>query len=146
MNIQKLHLFGLLAFSFAAGSLLTFRVVNIQEAHAQSKRVFELRTYHTLPGKLPDLVARFRDHTTTLFERHGMTNIGHWTPEDPPASQNTYIYIMAYPSREARNKSWAEFSADPEWQAASKASEANGKIVEKVDSVFMDPTDFSSIK
>jgi NIPSNAP len=146
MKLKKFHLFGLLAFSFAAGSLVTLRAIKIEEAHAQSNRFFELRTYHTLPGKLPDLVTRFRDHTTTLFVRHGMTNIGHWLPADAPASQNTYIYIMAYPSREARNKSWAEFTADPEWQAVSKASEANGKIVEKVDSVFMDPTDFSPIK
>lgn len=146
MKLKKLHLIGLLTVAFAAGSLLTFRLMKIEEAYAQSQRVFELRTYHTPPGKLPDLVARFRDHTIALFERHGMTNIGHWTPEDAPASQNTYIYILAYPSREARNKSWAEFSADPEWQAASKASEANGRIVEKVDSVFMDPTEFSPIK
>jgi hypothetical protein len=117
-----------------------------ENVHAQTTRVFELRTYHTLPGRLPALQARFRDHTTQLFERHGMTNIGYWTPADAPASENTLIYILAHASREAAKKSWDEFRNDPEWQQVAKASEADGKIVEKVDSVFMDATDYSRIK
>jgi hypothetical protein len=106
-------------------------------------RVFEMRTYHAAPGKLDDLNARFRNHTVKLFEKHGMTNIGYWTPVTN--SENKLIYMLAYPSREAREKSWTEFMADPAWQAAQKASEANGKLVTKVDSVFMTATDYSPV-
>jgi uncharacterized protein (DUF1330 family) len=106
-------------------------------------RVFELRTYTTNEGKLPDLLKRFRDHTTRIFEKHGMTNIGYWVPKDKP---NTLIYVIAFPSREAATKAWDAFRADPEWQKVAKASEENGKIVAKVESVFMDPADFSLIK
>ena len=109
-------------------------------------RVFELRTYTCVEGKLPDLLARFRNHTTQIFEKHGMTSIGYWVPQDAPQSQNTLIYILAHPSREAAKKNWEEFRSDPEWQKVQKESEANGKIVSKVDSVFMDAADFSAIK
>jgi hypothetical protein len=109
-------------------------------------RVFEMRTYYTFEGKLPDLLARFRDHTTKLFEKHGMTNVGYWVPQDEPRSKNTLVYILAYPSREAAKKAWDAFRQDPEWIKARDASEANGKIVEKVDSVFLSPADFSKIK
>ena len=108
-----------------------------------AERVFELRTYTTNEGKLPDLLKRFRDHTTRIFEKHGMTNIGYWVPKDKP---NTLIYMIAFPSREAATKAWDAFRADPEWVRVSKASEENGKIVAHVDSVFMDPADFSLIK
>jgi hypothetical protein len=109
-------------------------------------RVFELRTYTCYEGKLPDLLARFRNHTMRIFEKHGMTSIAYWVPQDSPASQNTLIYIIAHPSREAAKKNWAEFGKDPEWQKVQKDSEANGKIVSKVESVFMEPTDFSPMK
>jgi hypothetical protein len=113
---------------------------------AVANRVFELRTYTSPPGKLPDLHTRFRDHTTKLFEKHGMTNIGYWTPRDSARASNTIVYLLAYPSLEARNASWRAFGSDPEWRRAAAASEANGKIVEKVESVFLDPTDFSPMK
>lgn len=104
-------------------------------------RCFEMRTYHASPGKLDDLNARFRDHTMEIFKRHGMENIGYWVPVEN--TNNLLTYILAYPSREAREKSWKEFNADPEWQSVRKASEANGSLVTKVDSVFMSATDFS---
>jgi hypothetical protein len=106
-------------------------------------RVFELRTYTTNEGKLPDLQKRFREHTVDIFNRHAMTSVGYFTPEDKP---NTLVYILAFPSRDAATKSWAAFRDDPEWKKVSTASEANGKIVTHVDSVFMDPLDFSAIK
>jgi len=112
----------------------------------QHGRVFELRTYTCYEGKLPDLLARFRNHTMRIFEKHGMTNIGYWVPQDSPVSQNTLIYILAHPSREAAKKNWDAFRNDPEWQKVQKESEANGKIVSKVESVFMDPAEFSPIK
>jgi NIPSNAP len=130
------------ALSFAAGSLLTRQF----SVHAQDSQVFELRVYHTLPGRLQALESRFRDHTVTIFNRHHITSIGYWVPQDSPQKESTLIYIVAHPSRDAAKKNWAEFVADPEWQQVSKASEADGKIVEKIDSTFMDPTDFSQIK
>jgi hypothetical protein len=121
--------------------------ITIPPAVAQEHgRVFELRTYTCNEGKLPDLLARFRNHTMAIFEKHGMTNIAYWVPEDAPASQNTLIYVIAHASREAAKKNWEEFGKDPEWQKVQKESEANGKIVSKVESVFMDPTDFSPMK
>lgn len=134
---------------FAAGFLLGRFGKPQQEASAdtQSKaRVFELRTYTTEEGKLDALQARFRDHTTKLFEKHGMTNIGYWTPQDAPLARNTLIYVLAHPSREAAKKSWDEFRNDAEWKRVREASEANGKIVSKVESVFMDATDYSPLK
>lgn len=113
---------------------------------AQSPRVYELRTYHCMPGRLEALKARFRDHTTKLFAKHGMKNIGYWIPADAPDSQNTLIYVLAHDSREAAKKSWTEFGSDPEWKKVRDASEKDGKIVEKVDSVYMTPTDFSALK
>jgi hypothetical protein len=110
------------------------------------KRVFELRTYTTPDGKLDNLNARFRDHTRRIFDKHGMTSIGYWVPQDAPDSQNTLIYIIAHKNRDAAKKSWADFQADPEWQKVSADSQKDGRIVSKVVSVFMDPTDYSSIK
>src|SRR5689334_13513858 len=109
-------------------------------------RVFEIRTYTTESGKLQDLIKRFRDHTTSLFEKHGMTNIGYWVPADEPRSKNTQIYILAHESRDAAKKSWAAFQHDPEWIKVKTASEADGKIVSKVEAVYAEPTDFSAIR
>jgi hypothetical protein len=89
------------------------------------------------------VVARFKNHTTRLFERHGITNIGYWIPTDQP---NTLVYIVAHPSREQAKKNWEAFQKDPEWIAAREASMTNGPIVVKVQSVFMEPTEFSPIK
>ncbi len=110
---------------------------------AAANRLFEMRTYHTHPGRLDALNARFRDHTNKLFVKHGMELVGYWTPQDKP---DTLVYILAYPSREAREASWKAFQADPEWKEAREASEKDGKIVDKVESVFLDPTDYSPIK
>ncbi len=109
-------------------------------------RVYELRTYTRYEGKLEALKARFRDHTIDIFKRHGIESIGYWVPEDPEKSKNTLIYIVAHPSRAAAEKDWKEFRDDPEWKKVAADSEANGKIVQKVESVFMDPTDFSKLK
>ncbi len=116
---------------------------------AKDSRVFEMRTYHAAPGKLEDLQARFRNHTVKLFEKHGMTNVGYWVPVDEKTGQpsgNTLVYILAYPSLEARTKSWDGFRNDAAWTAARNESEKNGKLVEKVDSVFLKATDYSAIK
>jgi hypothetical protein len=108
---------------------------------AADTRVFELRIYHANPGKLDDLNARFRDHTVKLFEKHGITNLGYWTPIEN--TENKLIYVLAYPSREARDVSWKAFQADPAWKAARDASEKGGKLLAKVESSFLQATDFS---
>src|SRR5215469_6654191 len=113
-------------------------------ALAQS-RVYELRTYTCYEGKLDALKARFRDHTIDIFKRHGMESIGYWVPQDE-RSKTTLIYILVHPSREAADKHWAEFQADPEWRKVAADSEANGKIVQHVDRVFLTPADFSALQ
>ena len=118
-----------------------FFLATLLSAAAEDTRVFELRTYHANPGKLDALHARFRDHTVKLFEKHGMTNIGYWVPKEN--SGNALIYLMAYPSREARQQSWKAFLGDPDWKAAYAKSTENGKLVAKVDSVFLKATDYS---
>src|SRR6187431_2756944 len=95
-------------------------------------KVFEIRTYYTFPGRLEALHKRFREHTMKMFEKHGMTNVAYWTPQDSPGKDNTLIYVISHPSREAAKKNWADFSADPEWQKIAADSQQDGKIVEKV--------------
>lgn len=109
----------------------------------ESTTVYELRIYHANAGKLDDLLKRFREHTTKLFERHGMKNVAYWVPLDDPAKSNTLIYILEHPSREAAAANWKAFQDDPEWQSVRDKSEVNGKLVEKVDSTYMALTDFS---
>ena len=113
---------------------------------AKMDRVFELRTYTSHPGRLDALNKRFREHTNRLFEKHGMELIGYWTPASGPEAENTLIYILAYPSEEARQKSWEGFRADPVWIKARDASERDGKIVLKVESKILSPTDYSPIR
>ena len=112
----------------------------------KADRVFEMRTYTTAPGKLDALHARFRDHTNKIFVKHGMQLVGYWTPTDDATASNTLIYILAYPSLEARQASWKGFSNDPDWKKAFAESRADGPIVTKVDSRFMTPTDYSPIR
>ncbi len=112
---------------------------------ADDGRVYELRIYTCNEGKLDALLARFRDHTCKLFEKHGMGNVGYWVPVDKEnGSETTLIYVLEHKSREAAKESFKAFGADPEWQAARKASEEGGKILAKApESIFMKPTDFS---
>ena len=110
-------------------------------AAEKDSRVFEMRTYFAAPGKLDELHARFRDHTTKLFEKHGIANIGYWVPIEN--TDNKLVYVVAHASREAGAAAWKEFGADPDWKSAQAASEANGKLVAKVEKVFMSATDFS---
>jgi hypothetical protein len=108
-----------------------------------STTVYELRVYHTYEGKLDDLLRRFRDHTVQLFEKHGIKNVAYWTPTDDPLKGKTLIYILAHPSRDAATSNWQAFRDDPEWQSVRDKSEANGKLVEKIESTFLALTDFS---
>jgi hypothetical protein len=110
------------------------------------ERVFEMRTYYTFPGKMEALHARFRNHTCKLLEKHGMKLIGFWSPIDTKEAEHKMVYIVAHASRESAKTNWKSFGADPDWIAAKKASEKDGKLVEKVDAVFLNPTDYSPLK
>ena len=136
---------GIALLSFAAGSLFTARLAHIDQVRADNNRVFELRVYHTLPGKVPALESRFRDTTSKLLTKHDLKVVGYWVPEDAPAWDNTFIFMLAHPSREEAKKNWDTMRADPEFQALVK-SEQTEKTVEKVDSTYMRPTDFSPMK
>ncbi len=112
-------------------------------AKPTASAVYELRIYHTYEGKLDSLLTRFREHTMKLFEKHGIKNIAYWTPTDDSLKDKTLIYVISHPSREAATANWKAFVEDPEWISVRDKSEANGKLVEKVDSTFMVLTDFS---
>jgi len=128
------HLFPAISLSLAAASAFAADA-------AKDTRCYELRVYHAGEGKLDALNTRFREHTCKLFEKHGMTNIGYWLPLENP--ERKLYYILAYPSRAAREASWKDFMADPDWKAAFAASEKDGKLVLQVESTFMHATDFS---
>jgi hypothetical protein len=114
---------------------------------SSAHRVFELRTYYTNEGKLTDLHKRFRDHTCRLLKQHGAELIGFWTPLDEKDGKGTkLIYLVAFPSREAGKKTWEEFGKDPEWRKVYEESHKNGVLNKKVESVYMEPTDYSEMK
>ena len=115
------------------------------DAMAGSAKVYELRIYRVVPGKLESLVARFRDHTDQLFAKHGIKSLGYWTALDELAKSSTFIYILEHPTREAAAANWKAFQDDPEWKRVKAKSEENGKLVEKIDSTFLTPTDFSRL-
>jgi hypothetical protein len=126
---------GLVGVGYAAGAKME-----------RADRFFEMRVYSANPGKIQALHARFRDHTCKLFEKHGMTNIAYWQQSSGDNAENTLVYVLAYPSEEARKKSWDEFVNDPEWKKAKADSEKDGVLVAKVESRFMKPTDYSLLK
>lgn len=130
-----------------ASLVLTIGVLSAPSAaQAQDGKVFELRTYTATPGNLDKLLARFRNHTMRIFEKHGMTNIGYWVPTDEAESSNTLVYILAHDSQEAANRSWQAFSQDPEWQKVNDESNADGPILQGVVRKYMTTTDFSPLK
>lgn len=142
--MMKRLLFTLTLFLVAGVSAPLLSAAHHQGGH---DRVFEYRVYTVHPGKMPNLLARFRDHTCGIFERLGAENIGYWVETEPAEGEEPKLhYIIAHPSREASKKFWATFRDDPEWKAAWAASTEDGKIVQKVDKYFMAPTDFSAIK
>jgi hypothetical protein len=122
-------------------SALALVATTVLAADKADTRCFEMRIYYAAPGKLDDLNARFRNHTVKLFAKHGMENIGYWTPVDN--QENKLIYVLAFPSRAARDKSFKDFGADPEWKEVAKRTEANGRLVSKIESRFMDAVDYS---
>jgi hypothetical protein len=109
-------------------------------------RVFELRIYHAAPGKMKALHERFRNHTCNLFKKHGITIIAFWSPTDAKEAEQKLYYVLAYPSKEAADMSWKAFRADKDWNKAKSESEKEGTLVAKVESVYLNPTDYSPMK
>jgi len=146
IRISTLAIVIAMAFAAGIGAHMMLRPVTVQAA--ADTHVFELRTYTAPPGKLEALKSRFRDHTITIFNKHGMKSIGYWVPQDGPEHENTLIYILQHDSREAAKKNWSEFGADPEWVKAKGDSEKDGPLTVPgtTKSVFMDPIDYSPIK
>jgi hypothetical protein len=134
--------------SFAAGSLLTARLMHPNQVRADSNHVFELNIYHTLPGKATELEDLFRGDSK-LMAQHGLNVIGFWVPNEDPAWKDTFIYVVDFPSREEAKKRWAELHADP---ATRQYVEPAKLIIEKVngefhvDEIYMRPSDFSPMK
>jgi hypothetical protein len=136
---------GIALLSFVAGSLVTARLSHVKQVRADSDRVFELRIYHTVPGKEPALEARFRNTTSKLLAKHDLKVVGYWVPADSPGWDNTFIFMLAHPSLEDAKKNWDAMRADPDFQAMLK-SEQTEKTAGKIDSTYMRPTDFSPMK
>jgi NIPSNAP len=132
-------------FSFTAGSLITARLAHIDRVRADGNRVFELRIYHTVPGKLPVLESRFQDIYSKLLAKHDLQVVGYWVPEGATDWVNTFVYLVVHSSREEAKKNWDAMLADPEVQEAIKSEQAN-KLVEKIDRTYMRSTDFSPMK
>jgi hypothetical protein len=127
--------------SFAAGSLLTARLTHLKRVEADSNRVFELDIYHTVPGKVPALESRFRD-ASKLLAKHNLNVVGYWVPNDDPAFDNTFIYLVAHSSRQAAEENWNAFHADPAFQIYRRSENAE-ELIERVDQTFMRPTNYS---
>jgi NIPSNAP protein len=131
---------------FVAGVAVMLAFTNLKGSGSESSHhVYELRLYHVKEGKIDALRNRFADHTDAIFKRHNMKSIGYWSPEDAPSSQNLFVYILEHPSRQAAERNWAEFQADPEWKTVKAESEANGQLVDHIDHYYMDPTPFSAL-
>lgn len=142
--MQKTIRVFVLAATFAAGFAIRGAVTDAEIAQAQSRsRVYELRTYTAVEGRLDALHARFRDHILGFFQKHGMTNVVYFKPMDAPLSQTTLVYLLSHESRDAAARSWAAFRDDPEWK---KVSAGGGPLTSKVESVFLEPTDYSPMK
>jgi len=131
------------ALSFAAGSLVTSRLSHIQQASADGNRIFELRIYHAVSGKLPVMESRFRDKTSKILARHNLHVVGYWVADDTP--DNSFVFLFSHESREEAKKNWEAFRVDPEFQEVAK-SEQGEKTLEKADIIWLRPTDFSPMK
>jgi hypothetical protein len=137
---------GIALVAFAAGLLTAGGVFHLKEVRAESNRAFELRIYHALPGKMPELESRFRDTTSKLLAKHDLKAVGYWVTEgDVLAWDNKFIFIVDHRSLEEAKEHWQAFRTDPAFQEELKSEQAN-KLVEKVDSTYMRPTDFSPMK
>jgi NIPSNAP len=131
--------------AFTAGALMAVRLAHMEQVKADGDRVFELRIYHTVPGKVPALESRFQDVYAKALAKHNLQVVGYWIPEGSADWDNTFVYLVAHSSREEAKKNWDAMLADPEVEEAIKAEESN-RLVEKIDRIYMQPADFSPMK
>jgi hypothetical protein len=132
--------------SFSAGALVTAGFGHVDPVNAQSDRVFELRIYHTVPGKLPAMESRFRDATSGLLAKHHLNVVGYWTADSTaPGWDNTLVFLLAHSSREEAKKNWEAMGVDPAFQELIR-SEQRDRLLGSADTVYMTPTDFSPMK
>lgn len=122
-----------------------FAAARLDSARADGNRVFELRVYHAIPGKLQVMESRFRDTTSKLLAKHNLNVLGYWTTEEIPGSGGTFVFLLAHESQEEAKKNWDAMRMDPEFQAVMKAEQAE-KTLEKADVIMMHPADFSRMK
>jgi hypothetical protein len=127
----------------SGAAIFTTLHATVRQSPGVDSRCFELRTYTATPGKLDALSARFRDQIIPLFDKHKMSVVAFWIPTD---KADTLVYLLAFPSRAAADASWAAFRADPAWAAIQKATQADGPMTVKVESMFMNPTGYSPLK
>jgi hypothetical protein len=144
-NLKRWTVCGIALVCFSTGSLLTARLSQIEQVRTDSSRVFELRIYHALPGKLPVMESRFRDTTSKLLARHNLDVVGYWTGEGAPGSGGTFIFLLAHRSRQEANRNWKLMETDPEFQRVIKSEQAE-KTLANADVIYMKPTDFSPLK
>ena len=135
-------------FSFAAGSLITTRLRRLNEVSADENRVFELLIYHAVPGKGPALESLFHD-ASKIMAKHGVHVVGYWVPNEDPAWNDTFIYLVAHLSRDEAEKNWQALHTDTEFlpyieSARPLLQKPDGKY--RVDEVYMRPTDFSAMR
>ena len=142
-KLKRWTVFGIGLVCFAAGSLATVTLVQLQQVKADGNRVFELRVYHAVPGKPPVMEARFRDKTSKILARHNLNVLGYWRTE--VGSDNSFIFLLVHESREEAKKNWDAMYVDPEFQEILK-SEQTEKTLERADVTYMRPTDFSPLK
>ncbi len=142
-KLKRWTVCGISLVSFAAGSLATLRLAQLQQVKADGNRVFELRVYHAVPGKLPVMESRFRDKTSKILARHNLNVVGYWVTED--GSDNSFIFLLAHESREEAKRNWDAMRVDPEFQEIFKSEQAE-KTLATADVMYMRPTDFSPLK
>lgn len=132
---------------FVAGTLARPRVATAHAVQADGGRIFELRVYHDIPGKLPVMEARFRDKTSKLLAKHHLEVLGYWTATvgATGTDENTFVFLLAHDSKEEAKKNWTALITDPDFQAVEK-SELGEKTLERAETYYMRPTDFSSLK
>lgn len=147
-RIRRWRVWGVGLVSFAAGCLLTAQVRQPQKVRADSNRVFELLIYHAAPGKGPALESLFRD-ASKVMARHGLDVVGYWVPNEDPAWGDTFVYLVAHPSRDEANKNWHALHIDPEFrpyiESAKPLIQKAGEEY-KVDEIYMRPADFSAMR
>lgn len=107
--------------------------------------IHELRIYHCIPGRLPDLNKRFETITLALWQKHGIRQAGFWTVLVGPNNQTLY-YLLEWESLAERERKWAAFMADPDWLAKRAETERNGPLVERVENLLLAPTAYSKVK